>query len=170
MIHYSITVVIILTTVSFFWLGTYCGPASNSNKISGSSEAHGRRRFYMNGEKICNNLNGNKGCFHSQCNNLQVYLGCHGPHPRSQCTKNSDSISTTQPQSKNDQAPPPPPATVRIREIKGKNPPFIHSKFDRAETHPNKNFINYLINGLEQGFHTSIQEVPTSTFDWNAKI
>ena len=74
------------------------------------------------------------------------------------------------PSQKTTKPPPPPPATVRIREIKGKNPPFIHSKFDRAETHPNKNFINYLINGLEQGFHTSIQEVPTSTFDWNAKI
>ena len=84
---------------------TYFSPASNSNKTSGSSDARGRQRFYMKGEEICNNFNGNKGCFRNRCHNLHVCIVCHGPHPRSQCTKNSDSISKTQPKSKNDQAP-----------------------------------------------------------------
>ena len=84
---------------------TYFSPASNSNKTAGSSDARGRQRFYMKGEEICNNFNGNKGCFRNRCHNLHVCIVCHGPHPRSQCTKNSDSISKTQPKSKNDQAP-----------------------------------------------------------------
>ena len=85
----------------------FYGPASNnySNKRSGSSDSYGRQKYYMKGEEICNNFNGNKGCFRSRCNNLHVCIGCHGSHPRSQCTKDKDSNSKTPSQPKNDQAP-----------------------------------------------------------------
>ena len=86
---------------------TFYGPVSNnySNKRSGSSDSYGRQKYYMKGEEICNNFNGNKGCFRNRCNNLHVCIGCHGPHPRSQCTKDKDSTSKTLSQPKNDQAP-----------------------------------------------------------------
>ena len=86
---------------------TFYGSVSNnySNKRSGSSDSYGRPKYYMKGEEICNNFNGNKGCFRSRCNNLHVCIGCHGPHPRSQCTKDKDSTSKTPSQPKNDQAP-----------------------------------------------------------------
>ena len=85
----------------------FYGPASNNypNKRSGSSDSYGRQKHYMKGEEICNNFNGNKGCFRSRCNNLHVCIGCHGLHPRSQCTKDKDSTSKTLSQPKNDQAP-----------------------------------------------------------------
>ena len=71
---------------------TYFGSASNnnSNKSSGTSDSHGRQRSFIKGDEICNNFNGNKGCFRSRCNNLHVCLECHGPHSRSQCTKDKD--------------------------------------------------------------------------------
>ena len=103
---------------------TFYGPASNiySNKRSGSSDSYDRQKHYMKGEEICNNFNGNKGCFRSRCNNLHVCIGCHGPHPRSQCTKDKDNTSKTQTSQPKTIKP---PATARIRE--SKSSPRIHS-------------------------------------------
>ena len=86
---------------------TYFGSASNiySYKSSSTSDSHGRQRLFMKGEEICNNFNGNKGCLRSRCNNLHVCLECHGPHSRSQCTKDKDSTPSIPSQAKNYQAP-----------------------------------------------------------------
>ena len=33
------------------------------------------------------------------------------------------------------------------------------------QSHPDKNFTSYLLNGLKQGFHTGIQELPSTTLE-----
>ena len=119
---------------------TYFGSASNhySYKSSGTSDLHGK------GEEICNNLNGNEGCFHSRCNNLHVCLECHGPHSRFQCTKDKESTPKIPSQTKNHQAPPP-PATVKITESKSSTPIDINTLQEHLKSHPEKDFTNYLI-------------------------
>ena len=129
---------------------TFYSPASNnySNNRSGSSDSYGRQKYYMKGEEICNNFNGNKGCFLSRCHNLHVCIGCHGLHPRSQGTKGKDSTSKT------------------LSKVPHISTPIDSSVLHKyLQSYPDKNFTNYLLNGLKQGFHTGIQELPSTRLE-----
>ena len=146
---------------------TFYGPVSNnySNKRSGSSDSYSRQKYYMKGEEICNNFNGNKGCFRNRCNNLHVCIGCHGPHPRSQCTNVQGQYIKNSLTAKKRSSPPQHPESEKVKV------PHISTPIDSSilhkylQSHPDKNFTNYLLNGLKQGFHTGIQELPSTTLE-----
>ena len=47
--------------------------------------SYGRERVFHLGKEICNNFNGERGCFAPRCNNLHVCLICKKEHSQSIC-------------------------------------------------------------------------------------
>ena len=54
-------------------------------------DIHGRSRHLVQGKEICNNFNGDKGCFRAGCLRAHVCLNCHKAHSQINCYLNKDS-------------------------------------------------------------------------------
>ena len=54
-------------------------------------DIHGRTRHLVEGNEICNNFNGDKGCFRANCLRAHICLNCHKAHSQINCYLNKDS-------------------------------------------------------------------------------
>ncbi|CAG2224015.1 unnamed protein product [Mytilus edulis] len=135
---------------STFHSSSYCNQSNNSNRNTTGSyrsdqDIHGRERSYHGGKEICNNFNGKTGCFRPHCRNLHICLSCNGEHPKTVCTS-----------SKNEALGPNKIGSNMQRRIN-----LVHE----LENHPNKEFKNYLVSGLSQGFSTGITTLPSKSIE-----
>ena len=75
----------------------------DSKQVDKTSDMRGRAKQFFNGQEICNNYNGPKGCIRDRCNYSHVCLSCHNSHPQRKCPELMSSKKMTE--SKNVQAP-----------------------------------------------------------------
>ena len=75
----------------------------DNKQIDKTSDMRGRAKQFFNGQEICNNYNGSKGCIRDRCNYSHVCLSCHNSHPQRKCPELMSPKNMTE--SKNGQAP-----------------------------------------------------------------
>ncbi|CAC5394848.1 unnamed protein product [Mytilus coruscus] len=152
---------------SSFHSSSYCNQSNNSNRNTtglyrSDQDIHGKERSYHSGKEICNNFNGKTGCFRPHCRNLHICLS-YGEHPKTVCMS-SKKRGTRTPQNRvqyaeknvNDQ----------VSLSLGVTTPIVISNLvHELENLPNKEFKNYLVSGLSQGFSTGITTLPSNSID-----
>ena len=123
----------------------------------------GRAKHFFNGQEICNNYNGPKGCIRDRCNYSHVCLSCHNSHPQRKCPELMSSKKTDR--IKKRAGPSQPYNQVSLPEVS--TPLNIEQFKHYLEYHPDQEFVKYLIDGFSYGFHTGLKKLPSSTLELN---
>ena len=63
----------------------------NIIEVNKDVDIHGRTHHLVEGNEICNNFNGDKGCFRGNCLRAHICLNCHKAHSQINCYLNKDS-------------------------------------------------------------------------------
>ncbi|XP_030253189.1 uncharacterized protein LOC115569298 [Sparus aurata] len=104
-------------------------------------DKRGRPVLYQGGRMVCNNFN-DLGCKVSSCRFLHTCSFCGGAHARSTCPHNP----------------------TKHGLCKYLNTPInIHALSDALKCHPDRKFVNYLIQGFKDGFHPGLVVTPDSS-------
>ncbi|KAE8287571.1 hypothetical protein D5F01_LYC13617 [Larimichthys crocea] len=105
-------------------------------------DKRGRPILYQGGRMLCNNFN-DLGCSTSSCRFLHTCSFCGGAHARVTCPHNP----------------------TKHGPCKYLNTPInIHALSSALINHPDRQFVNYLIQGFTHGFHPGLYVTPDSSF------
>ena len=135
----------------------------DSNQVYKRSDMRGRVKKFFNGQEICNNYNGPKGCIRERCNYSHVCLSCHNSHPQKKCPELMSSKKNDRIKKRAD--PSQPYNQVSLPAVS--TPLNIEQFKHYLEYHPDQEFVKYLIEGFSYGFHTGLKKLPSSTLELN---
>ncbi|XP_073721045.1 uncharacterized protein [Misgurnus anguillicaudatus] len=113
------------------------GPANNQSRFSASTS------------QVCNNFNEFR-CSRQRCRYLHVCNFCGGAHARPVCPVYKSSAKNN-------------------KDLKKylSSPINVSALAHELQCHPNKEFTNFLLSGLQQGFDPGLEAMPNSTFICN---
>ncbi|XP_067300888.1 uncharacterized protein [Pseudorasbora parva] len=129
--------------------GTNPGTSQIVNSTSYVPQSRGdskSRNFrFTSGRQVCNNFN-QFGCTRQRCKYLHVCNFCGGAHARSVCPVYRSSANSNK----------------EFRKYLS-SPIIVSSLAQELANHPDKNFTQYLLKGLEEGFNPGLESLPTSS-------
>ena len=125
---------------------------SRDNSHTSSRE---RNNSFHNGVEICFKYNGERGCDRVPCNFLHVCLNCRNSHPRSRCPHAKKRGNLLQSAPVDNRSKPkhfPTPTPINLDQLK-----------KELLKYPDQELKNILLQGIKNGFHTGIQELPQNS-------
>ena len=117
---------------------------------SPSVDVRGRTRVKFNGQEICNNFNSVKGCNRSYCSNAHVCLTCKKEHSQQSC-QNAKKLADYKCKS----------AEITVKRCSVN----IEQLQLELINHPDRSFVDYLIDGFVHGFKTGLSSLPAHSFE-----
>lgn len=164
-----------LTHTAHFCPKAKLNPVQNNpvhSKYRGSFnqlDVQGRPRLTHKGKEICNNFNGENGCNRQSCNLVHNYL--LSLQARETCIYSVQNRCQTKRQKYNGETvtrkyiPSIQKTDSCVKRNTCVTPIDIMAFKLELEHHPDRDFVNTFINGLERGFDTGIAQLPATTLE-----
>ena len=126
----------------------------NASSNTKSTDVRGRVHIQSNGQKICNNFNSVQGCSRQSCRNEHACLACKKEHSQQPCKKKKKKKKKLL-----DSKFEPTEITARSCLVN------IAQLYNEVTTHPDRRFVNFLIDGFVNGFDTWLFHLPDQPFE-----
>lgn len=117
----------------------------NAVGSAGGRDRRGRPVLYQGGRMLCNNFN-DQGCASSSCRFLHACSFCGGAHARSACPHNPVEVGSG------------------AASKAASTPVKVNSLAAALRNHPDRQFVEFLIEGFTNGFHPGIEVLPEVSY------